>query len=155
MSEETTPSPDSLMANTPTSPNDTIGSDDETSVMKHAVSEFVSARMELAAIEAKEAAEFTVRKIVSAVTLALCLFFVWALLLAGVTGLLANWAQRQLSPHIPGVPGWVIILFALAILHALVGIILIMILKKKPVAPLFELTRQEIENDKAWAKNKK
>ncbi|MFK7909373.1 MAG: phage holin family protein [Akkermansiaceae bacterium] len=134
---------------------DQSAKEDDTSVMKLAVSEFVSARLELAAIEAKEAAEFTVRKVVSAVILALCAFFIWALLLAGLTGLLAGWAQEQLAGHLPGVSGWVIVLFALAIIHTLVAIILIWVIKKKPAAPLFELTRQEIENDKQWAKSNK
>ncbi len=133
----------------------TRGEDDSTSVMKRAVSEFVSARMELAAIEAKEAAEFTVRKVVSAVVLALCAFFAWSLALAGLTGLLADWAEQQLADHLTGVPGWVIVLFGLSAIHAIVAVVFVIILKKKPSAPLFELTRQEIENDKVWVKSNK
>lgn len=132
------------------------GADDcDAGVMKRAVSEFVSARLELAAIEAKEAAAFTVRKVVWAVALALCAFFVWMLLLAGLAGLLADWAETRISDSLPGVPGWVAVLFGLAVLHALAAVVLVVLLKKKPAAPLFELTRQEIENDRTWVKNNK
>lgn len=154
--EDTTPPQDIPEENSaPSGHLGAHGGSNATAVMKRAVSEFVSARMELAAIEAKEAAEFTIRKVVSAVVLTVCAFFTWTLVLAGLAGLLAGWAENLAADRVPGVSGWVIILFALAILHALVAIIFLLILKKKPAVPLFELTRQEIKNDKAWAKSSK
>ena len=143
------------MENTPPPAHEDKPGGDESSALKRAVSEFVAARIELAAIETKEAAEFAVRKAVMAVTVALCVFFVWILVMAGLTGLLDAWAEKQFADQIPGVPGWVIILFALAALHAIVAIILALLLKKKPATQLYELTRQEMENDKAWVKSNK
>ena len=136
------------------SKNSTPSQSESTDAMKGALSQFVAARLELAAIEAKEAAEFTVRKVVMAVLLALCGFFIWALILAGLTGILATPVEQLFSSLLPSIAGWVIMLFILAFIHIIVAVILVMMLKKKPAAPLFELSRQEIEKDKAWAKNK-
>ena len=123
--------------------------------MKRAVAEFLSARIELAGIEAREAAGFTARKVAYAVVLAMCGFFVWVLVLAGLSGLLSDWTQKQLADSLPGVPGWVMVVFGLAVIHALIAVVFLFLLKRKPATPLFELTRKEIENDKAWAKNKR
>lgn len=154
--EDSSSPQESLVENSSTSSGfSPSGEENTTGYMKQAVSEFVSARIELAAIEAKEAAEFTAKKVAFAVVLAISAFFTWALVLAGLTGLLAHWAEQQLADLLPGVSGWVIVLFALAIIHAVIALIFVILLKKKPSSPLFELTRQEIEHDKAWVKNNK
>ena len=153
--EDTTPPQDNL-GDTATSPSHADEhQSDSNHVIKNAVSEFVAARIELATIEAKEAAEFTIRKAISAVACAFCVFCVWMLLLAGLTGLLSGWAEKLMADQLPNTPGWAMVAFALALLHGIAAIVLVIILKKKPVTPLFELTRQEIQNDKAWAKNSK
>lgn len=123
--------------------------------MKSALSGFIAARVELASIEAKEAAEFTVGKIGHAVVLLISVFFVWALLLAGITGVLAPIVDSWLEGSIDWLPGWAAVLFALAIIHGIVSLIALSCLKKKPAIPLFELSRQEIENDKQWLKENK
>ena len=129
--------------------------DDSSGMLKRAVSEFISARVELTAIEAREAAEFTVRKLVLALAFVACIFITWISTMACLVGIFGDWAEKQLANHIPHTHGWVIVLVALVIIHAIVASILLMLLKKKPSAPLFELTRQEIKNDKVWVRRNK
>jgi uncharacterized membrane protein YqjE len=116
---------------------------------------FIAARVELASIEAKEAAEFAANKATNGIVLATCAFFTWSLFLAGLTGLLAPFASRWLEGKIDALPGWAAVLFALAILHGLGALICLGQLKKKTASPLFELSRKEFEHDKQWlTKNK-
>lgn len=114
------------------------------------IASFIAARLELASIEAQEAAAYTAGKIAKNVILALCAFFTWSLLLAGLTGALAPMADRWLADKSSTLPGWAAILFALALLHGIVSLIFLGQLKKKPASPLFELSRKEIEHDKKW-----
>ena len=123
--------------------------------MKKALSSFLAARVELASLEAKEAAQFAVKKLSHLAILAISGFFLWALVLAGLTGVLAPFATQWLGDKVPYIPGWCLVLFALALIHAVVVVICISLLKKKPSEELFSLSRQELENDKKWlGKNK-
>ena len=125
------------------------------SYIKDALSGFLAARIELASIEAKEAAGFAASKAVHGAILGITVFFTWALVLAGLTGVFAPMATEWLTGKIEWLPGWASVLFALAILHGIVAIITLLLLRKKPSSPLFELSRRELENDKQWlAKNK-
>ncbi len=123
-----------------------------TGEIKKALSDFVAARIELASIEAKEAASFAAKKAVFGSMLGISLFFVWILVLAGLAGVLAPFADRLLAGKAGWLPGWAAVLFAMAALHAIVALVCLAVVRKKPDAPLFELTRKEIENDKQWLK---
>ena len=128
---------------------------DNTHKLPQDISSFIAARLELASIEAQEAAAYTAGKIAKSVILALCAFFTWSLLLAGLTGALAPMADRWLTDKSSTLPGWVAILFVLALLRGIGALIFLGQLKKKPSSPLFELSRKEIELDKKWlTKNK-
>ena len=119
------------------------------------ISGFIAARLELATIEAKEAATHTANKATNGIILAICVFFTWSLFLAGLTGALAQKAEECLEGKMDNLPGWAAILFVLAIIHGLGALIFLGQLKKKPSSPLFELSLQEIEHDKQWlTKNK-
>lgn len=123
--------------------------------MKKALSSFLAARVELASLEAKEAAGFAAKKVVHLALLAISGFFLWCLVLAGLTGVLAPFATKWLDGKATWLPGWCAVLFALAILHGLVALVCVFLLKKKPSEELFALSRQELENDKKWlGKNK-
>jgi len=123
--------------------------------MKNALSGFIAARIELASIEAKEAAALAGRKLAYGIVLGISVFFCWTLLLAGLTGLVAPFADQWLEGKTSWLPGWAAVIFVLAILHAFVALICLVGLKKKPATPLFELSRKEIENDKLWLKENK
>lgn len=136
-------------------PEDSPGLGATSSQMKTALSGFLAARVELASIEAKEAAQFTAKKVVLGVILGISAFFIWALVLAGLTGVLAPIFEGWLTGKVNGLPGWAAALFALAIIHGIIALIALIGLKKKPASPLFELSRQEIENDKQWLQKNK
>ncbi|MCP5538099.1 MAG: phage holin family protein [Akkermansiaceae bacterium] len=125
------------------------------SQMKSSLSSFVAARIELASIEAKEAAQFAASKAVQGIILGISVFFFWTLVLAGLTGVLAPVADNWLKDKADWLPGWAAVLFALAVIHAIVAVVILICLKKKPASPLFELSRQELENDKQWLKQNK
>ena len=123
--------------------------------ISHALSGFLGARIELASIEAKEAASYTGKKVIQGVALALSAFFLWSLLLVATTGILAPIADEWLHDKADWLPGWASIVLALALIHGFIAIACYLKLKKQPATPLFDLSRKEIENDKLWlAKNK-
>ncbi len=123
--------------------------------VSHTLSGFIAARLELVSIEAKEAASYTGKKVVHGIVLALSAFFLWSLLLAATTGILAPIADQWLQDKIGWLPGWAAVALALAIMHGIIAIACYLKLTQQPTTPLFELSRKEIENDKLWlAKNK-
>ena len=123
--------------------------------MTHALSGFIAARVELASIEAKEAASFTGKKFAHGLILAISAFFLWSLVLAGATGIVAPLADQWLHGKADWLPGWAAVVLALALIHGIIVLICYLKLKKQPTTPLFELSRKEIENDKLWlTKNK-
>lgn len=116
------------------------------------ISDFLSARIELASIEASEAAEYAARQTAHGISVALCAFFTWTLLLAGLTGILAPFADQWLHGKLDNIPGWAAILIVLSGLHALAALLFFGQLKKKPATRLFDLTRNEFQRDKQWLK---
>lgn len=123
--------------------------------IQEGLSHFIAARIELASIEAKEAAEFTAKKAASGIIFGLLALFTWALLLAALTGALAPFADRWLAGPWGNVPGWAAVLFVFAFIHGIAAIIFYCQLKKGPASPFFELSKKEIENDKQWLNNSK
>jgi len=121
----------------------------------HTLSDFIGARVELASIEAKEAISYTGKKVVQGVALALSAFFLWSLILAATIGVLAPLADQWLDNKAEWLPGWSAIAIVLAIIHLLVAAVCFCKLRHKPVTPLFELSRKEIENDKLWLQKNK
>jgi len=119
------------------------------------LSDFIAARVELASIEAREAAEFAARKTAHGIILGICAFFTWCLFLAGLATALSPLVTRLLTDNAESLIGWVIVLITLSILHGLGALIFFKKLKQKPATPLFELSLQEIQHDKQWlTKNK-
>lgn len=128
---------------------------ESSSSMSGALSGFIGARAELALIEAREAASFVGKKTGIGLLFCFCLFFTWALILAGLAGICAPLFNKLLSNHAAWVPGWTLVVFLFAILHVVIAIICAAKLKKKPKEQLFELSRREIQNDKQWLSNSK
>ncbi len=115
---------------------------------------FIAARVELASLEAREAMEFSIKKAVHGVLLALLALFTWALFLAAITGFLSPVIDSWLGNH-SFIPSWGIITLALAVIHGAGGVFFFKQLQKKPSSPLFELSLKEIKHDKQWlTKNK-
>jgi len=119
---------------------------DESKSLPKDITDFIAARVELASIEAKEASEYAASKVTASISLAICGFFTWALLLAGFTGILAPMIDQAIGDPMGCIPSWAAVLL---------GYVFLGQLKKKPKSPLFELSRKEIEHDKQWlTKNK-
>ncbi len=112
--------------------------------MKEAAAAYLAARVDLLRIEAGEAARHAVRRGILAGTLAAFATFAWALVLAGLVGLLADRLQ-QAGYDIP----WHLVAIALGVVHLLVAIILGIIVSR-PAPQAFETTRVELEKDRAW-----
>lgn len=120
-----------------------------------ALARFLAARFELASIEAREAASHAGKKAVHGVALAISVFFVWSLLLSGITGIFAPMADQWLRDKAGWLPGWAAVVLTLAIIHGIVALVCLIKIKRPPATPLFELSRKEIENDKTWLKKNK
>jgi uncharacterized membrane protein YqjE len=107
--------------------------------IKEAAAEFIAARLELIRIEAREAGRLAARRGVLAGTLAGAATFAWGLVLAGLTGLLAE------SLHQP----WYWIALGLAAIHLAVAVIA-GIAVSRPLPKSFQTTRTELEKDREW-----
>jgi len=106
---------------------------------------YFNARKELVTIEAKEAAQLLVKKVMHAVVLIFCLllFYLLTLVVAVTAGGLL------LDPHVNGY-GSAIIAAVLAVIHLVVALVFISKLKKK--MSIFEMTKAELNNEKQWIK---
>ncbi|MBK1790217.1 phage holin family protein [Persicirhabdus sediminis] len=140
----------------PTGPSlDDLGLSQSAKAFSQTFSTFIKHRAELTKLEAQEAAQFTAIKLAAGVGLALLALFTWMLIVAGLTGIIAG----VLTPMMPGFAEkfgtWPLALFILALVHAIGAFICYRQLKKSPEAPFFELTKQEIEKDKAWLQKQK
>ncbi|MEP4078282.1 phage holin family protein [Haloferula sp.] len=104
-----------------------------------AVSGFVTARLDLIKLEARDASEVAAKRGVLLAVILGCAFFVWLLGVAGIVGWISD---SQSWP-------WYAVTLAAAGLHLLVAIIAVVLLKK-PAPPSFPLTRAELSKDQAW-----
>ncbi len=93
---------------------------------------------ELAKIEAGELGQFVGKKLVLAIAAAVFGLFLYLLIIIGLIGWL---------PTLIGWP-WFYVAFALAGVHLLVLLILVIALKSKPDGAFFEGTKAQIEKDK-------
>ncbi len=102
----------------------------------------VSSRIALIELESKEAAKGGARRAIALMAAIICVFFTWALLLAG--GIAAISAATGWPWH------WVAM--AGAAIHLLAAIILIR--RAKPSdQPAFPVTRSEFQKDREWIEN--
>lgn len=104
-----------------------------------AIASYLAARSELFAIEAREAARHGAGRLVSLAAAALLALAGYLLVLSGLVGWLS---------HLTGLP-WFGIAFLLAMLHVLVAGVMALRLKR-PLPPVFPLSRQELQKDTAW-----
>lgn len=106
---------------------------------KAAASNFVTARLDLIKIEARDASQIAVKRGVLLGVIVGCAALVWLL---GVAGLIGWISASQSWP-------WYAVTLVAAGLHLLVAFIAGLLLKK-PAAPSFPLTRAEFSKDQAW-----
>jgi len=111
---------------------------------QEALKNLVVARLGLIKIEAAEARAHAAKRLVAAVLAGVLGLFLWALILAGSIGLLANFANWP----------WFWITLAVAGLHAAGIFSLLMVVRKTPPTA-FPVTRAEFEKDHQWIENLK
>lgn len=107
-----------------------------------AVLNLISSRVALIQLESKDAARDAASRMARLVALVICIFFTWALLLAGGTAALAR---------ATGLP-WYAIAFGFAALHLVAALILAKS-AKSPSGPAFPITRAEFQKDREWIEN--
>lgn len=100
--------------------------------------EFVSSRVELLSLEAKEAGASVARKVVYAVFGVCCLMVAW---LAGVAGLI-GWIAVAGGP-------WYFVALGAAAFHVLLAVIAVLLLRR-PVPPAFTHSKAELSKDREW-----
>lgn len=106
--------------------------------------EFVSARMELLALEAREAGQQAARKGVMAGIIAGCAMTAW---LAGVAGLIGWIAAAGKFP-------WHFAALGAAVFHLVIAGIVVAVLRR-PSSPAFSLSKAELLKDRQWLLNLK
>jgi uncharacterized membrane protein YqjE len=110
---------------------------------REAAADFVSARVELIAFEAKEAKKHAAGKAVLVVIILACAVVAYLTILAGAIGWIAS----------TGAP-WYFVTLGAALLHLLVAGIAVALLKR-PLPPAFTHTKAELAKDREWLINKK
>lgn len=107
--------------------------------------EFVAARAELIALEAREAGRAAARRAVLLAFIGGCALTAWLTGMAGLIGWVAT-AGGGLPWH------WVAL--AAALLHLLLAGIAVLVLRR-PAAPAFPISRAELSKDRQWLLNLK
>jgi len=107
-----------------------------------ALAALISSRIALIELESKEAARGGARRAASIIAAIICMFFTWALLLAG--GIAAVSAST-------GWP-WYWVAFSCAIVHFVAAIIFFKTAKRSAQST-FPVTRSEFQQDREWIKN--
>jgi uncharacterized membrane protein YqjE len=100
--------------------------------------EFVSARVELLSLEAKEAGKVAAFKIALIVFAVCCLLVAWLVAVAGLVGWIAS-----------GTGPWYFVALGAAAFHILLAGIAAMILRR-PAPPAFQNSKAELSKDREW-----
>lgn len=109
---------------------------------KEALLSLVSSRIALIQLESKEAAGHAAQRAAALIAAILCLFFTWALLLAGTIAIVSTSTGWQW--------GWVAI--GAAAIHLLVAMIFASVAKSHGTSA-FPVTRSEFQKDREWIEN--
>jgi uncharacterized membrane protein YqjE len=109
---------------------------------REALLTLISSRVALIELEFKEAAADKAKRGIRMVAAVICVFFTWALLLAGGIAAVSN------STGWP----WYWIAMAAAAAHLLLAVVFAMA-AKSPDHPPFPVTRAEFQKDREWIEN--
>jgi threonine/homoserine/homoserine lactone efflux protein len=103
----------------------------------------IASRIALIQLEARDTARQRARRVLSVIVAAMCLFFTWALLLAGGIAAVSSAS---------GWP-WYWLAIGAAALHLLLALLLLSGGSSNPAVPVFPLTRAEFQKDREWIEN--
>lgn len=139
---ETRDSADSQSARTEFAENKAPSSGSPPSDWREALLTLIASRISIIQIESKEAAKAAACRLAYLIGIVICIFFAWALLLAG--GIAALAAATSWS--------WFWIAMAMSGIH-LVAAALLSRAAKAPAKPSFAHTRAEFQKDREWIEN--
>lgn len=111
--------------------------------------QYLLARGELLSIESREAGRHATRKAILGVALACAAIFAYGLFLCAAVSLVGGWIETRFSPRFDQI-GWQCVALAAGLLHVLLALVLLHLLRRKPVEPLFDVTRREFQKDRQW-----
>lgn len=124
---------------------------DDYKTLSHDLKGLSQLRAELIKVEAAELFSDIKKKLISAVIAVLILFFFACLFL--ITGISAG--GILLSPYLPEnlQPfSWQLVAAGVGIIFLITTLICVSILKRKPKAPYFQISKSELKNDQEWLK---
>lgn len=102
--------------------------------------EFVSARMDLFALEAKDASQSAARRVALIILICGCAVIAWMAVVAGLIGWIA--ASQGEVP-------WHFVAIGMAVFHLLLAGIAAAVLRR-PAPPAFPLLKAELSKDREW-----
>jgi MFS family permease len=110
---------------------------------REALMTLVASRVALIQLEACDAARQRARRVAGMIVAVICLFFTWALLLAGGIAAISS---------ATGCP-WHWLAICAAVLHLLLALLLLRGGSADVATPAFPLTRAEFQKDREWIEN--
>jgi uncharacterized membrane protein YqjE len=110
----------------------------EHSSWRESAVEFVSARVELLSLEAKEAGKLAAIKVALIVFAICCLRVAWLVAVAGLIGWIAS-----------GTGSWYFVALGAAGFHVLLAVVAALILRR-PAPPAFPHSKAELLKDREW-----
>ena len=102
----------------------------------------IAARVDLIELESKDTLKKGVRSALMIAAALVCVFFAWAILLAGGVSWIAASAKWP----------WYFVAIGVATLHLVVGLILVKLARPSAIT-LFPVTRAEFKKDRQWIEN--
>lgn len=139
-----------MLESEPSPPESEFTIKDTLDYLKESGSDYLRAKVELASIEAKEAASLGVKRAALVAQLAFVGLFSYILLLATLIGVGAKLLEGELSVIEGYVGTWPIVTFGLLLLHLLFVFIFLDKLKTASKKALFTHSKAELEKDKQW-----
>ncbi|WP_018969264.1 phage holin family protein [Rubritalea marina] len=118
--------------------------------LKESSGNYLSAKSELASIEAKEAAEIMAHRVGLFIKLAFIGFFTYALFIAGLIGVVTKLLEGKLANVEQYVGTWPVAVFLVLLVHLLGLFILLDKVKSSQKKELFKYSKEELEKDKLW-----
>ncbi len=119
------------------------------SSMGQGLQQYLEARGELFAIESREAGRHATRKGILGVALVVAAFFAYGLILCAAVSLAGGWLEARFPKQFSTI-GWECAALLAGLLHIALAFGLLFLLRRKPAAPLFDVTRQEFQKDRQW-----
>jgi uncharacterized membrane protein YqjE len=113
--------------------------------LRESAVEFLSARLELVALESRDAGRIAARRLLLVAFIGACAMTAW---LAGIAGLI-GWVATAGD----GIP-WPLAALAACVLHLLLAGIAVLALRR-PAPPAFPHVRAELSKDREWLLNLK